>query len=579
MRNWFRDRRGDPSRGIYAPVRTSEKVYEDTTEPTPESLSPTETVFTKFLGGRLSSDRGANKRWVLTTMLCGLFAITLGSVIVAVDPYQMIFKMKVVLSDGAETFMIWKKPDVDLLLKVRLFNVTNAEEFLSGRDKKIKVVEVGPYVYRERMEHANISFNENGTISADPLHPLQFAPELSAGKEDDLLILPNIALLSFAEVKSSSSYFTRVAVNLLFHQTGSKPLVEMTAKEFMFGYKSTLLSLGNKFMPSWISFDKLGLIDRMYDFNGDTSTTYTGIDDLRKAGLLATYNRQTVLPQWEAPCNNLSLASDGTKFPALIRKDQELLFFRKSLCRSMNLVKIGEEVVDGIHGYRYTFKNNSLDNGEFDPVNKCFCNKHCLPRGFLDVRRCYYGFPIALSYPHFLDVSPTVFDKVEGLHPDQAKHSSQFIINEESGLPLKVSVKMQINMAFGDLSKMAIVTPFSNMVLPMLWIELLMPGLPSFISWRYYFYLTIGPIVQALSTYLLLVGGVAFILLALASAALIPRLSVVSSNRGNKQQKTSEPPVLDPSKKRGPGGSIPTLDNKEMELYYCSLLSVQDPES
>ncbi|CAB0002249.1 unnamed protein product [Nesidiocoris tenuis] len=31
----------------------------------------------------------------------------------------------------------------------------------------------------------------------------------------------------------------------------------------MFGYKSTLLSLGNKFMPSWISFDKLGLIDRV----------------------------------------------------------------------------------------------------------------------------------------------------------------------------------------------------------------------------------------------------------------------------------------------------------------------------
>lgn len=100
-----------------------------------------------------------------------------------------------------------------------------------------------------------------------------------------------------------------------------------------------------------------------------------------------------------------------------------------------------------------------------------------------------------------------------------------------------------------------------------------MPGLPLSMQWRFYFYLTIGPILQALSTYLLLVGGVAFILLSLASAVLIPKLSIVSSNRS--KQKNQEPPVLNPANKRGPG---PASSNKEMELYYCSLLAVENGE-
>lgn len=45
------------------------------------------------------------------------------------------------------------------------------------------------------MEHTNVVFNGNGTITTIPVHPLQYIPEMSNGTENDLLILPNIALL------------------------------------------------------------------------------------------------------------------------------------------------------------------------------------------------------------------------------------------------------------------------------------------------------------------------------------------------------------------------------------------------
>lgn len=119
-------------------------------------------------------------------------------------------------------------------------------------------------------------------------------------------------------------------------------MVAMTAKEFMFGYESTLVTLGNQFMNSWISFDKLGLIDRMYNFEGDYETVYTGEVDITKAGLLDTYRGSPLLPQWPDSeyCSNIQGASDGTKFPGMIQKEDEVLFFRKSLCRAAPIVSL-----------------------------------------------------------------------------------------------------------------------------------------------------------------------------------------------------------------------------------------------
>ncbi|KAL1139374.1 hypothetical protein AAG570_006358 [Ranatra chinensis] len=404
-------------------------------------------------------------------------------------------------------------------------------------------------------------------MSAVPVHPLTFVPELSNGTEDDFLMLPNIALLSFAQLLSKSSFLTRMGINMLIKQTNAQPLVNMTAKEFMFGYDSTLVSLGNKFLPSWIKFNKLGLIDRMYDFEGDRSTTFTGTTNIKLSGLLDTYNGLRYLPQWEFPCNNVTGASDGTKFNSLIGKNQTLLFFRKSLCRSMQLIKVGEEMVNGLPGYRYHFKNNSLDNGEFEETNKCFCTDRCLPAGLLDVKACYYGFPIALSYPHFYQSDERLVDDVDGINPSQEAHETYFVINDESGLPLNLSVKMQINMAFGDISGIANVKRFSNKVLPMLWTDITMASLPPSMIRRFYLYLQVGPVVQALATYLFLIGGISFILLSIACALVIPRLSLVSSNKNCDSDWKKGLPA---SKKHG--ATLPLSNTKEMELYYCSLL-------
>ncbi|KAK7582276.1 hypothetical protein V9T40_013721 [Parthenolecanium corni] len=170
---------------------------------------------------------------------------------------------KTTFTEGAEGFEMWATPPVEVYLKVYLYNITNKDAFLAGTEK-LRVQQVGPYVYRETGVHADPKFNhENGTITSIPKYPLEWVPEMSNGTEDDILTLPNVALLSFANVIAKSNFMTKMGVNFLISETKTYAIVQQSAKEFMFGYQSALVTLGNTFIPDWIYFDKLGLIDRV----------------------------------------------------------------------------------------------------------------------------------------------------------------------------------------------------------------------------------------------------------------------------------------------------------------------------
>nr|CAI5839718.1 unnamed protein product [Callosobruchus analis] len=313
----------------------------------------------------------------ITIALLGLCGLMVGTFINVVNPYDLVYRWKLIFEEGGEIFELWRAPPVELYLRVHLWNVTNRDEYLSGQDDKLKLQEVGPYVYRELMSHENVTFNENGTLTTVPVHPLVWVPELSEGRsEDDLLILPNIALL-------------------------------------------------------------------MYDFDGDFETVYDGQKlGLKNIGLIEKYRGSTKIPQWESPCGDVTGASDGTKFPGYIQPNDTLLFFRKSMCRAKSLVKVNETIANGLKAYVYNFDPEADDNGLLHERNKCFCRRQdkCMPRGLLDVRGCYYGFPIALSYPHFLDGDlPALTANVTGPKPDAAKHRSYFVIQPDSGLPIELS--------------------------------------------------------------------------------------------------------------------------------------------
>lgn len=59
----------------------------------------------------------------------------------------------------------WIRPPLDPELRIHLFNYTNADRYMKGLDKTLKVEDLGPYVYIEKFEKVNVTFNNNFTIS------------------------------------------------------------------------------------------------------------------------------------------------------------------------------------------------------------------------------------------------------------------------------------------------------------------------------------------------------------------------------------------------------------------------------
>ncbi|XP_017892677.1 scavenger receptor class B member 1-like [Ceratina calcarata] len=503
-------------------------------------------------------------RSIFILMTLGFLSLTTGCILFFFQPYELLFKLKVMFGPGGEIFEMWRKPDVELYLKVYLFNVTNPEEYLSGKESKLRFQEVGPYVYKEAFEHKDVHFNDNGTVTAILHHPLTYIPEMSNGTEEDEVVMPHIALLSITNVMRDAAYFTRLGLNLLIRNTDTQPLARMTAREFMFGYESTLVTLGNKMWPSWIKFDKVGLIDRMYDFDGEYENVYTGENDIRMTGLIEKYKGDENLPQWTGKCANVKGASDGVKFPSYIEPNDTILFFRKSLCRSASMTRIGEKVITGLETYKYKFIENILDNGAYNPENKCFCRHGvCLPPGLIDVTDCYYGFPIALSYPHFYKGDPSLLEAVEGLNPAADLHESYAYIQPKSGLPVKLAFRFQINMVLRDIEHMARVEKFGNLVLPMLWFEIGMYELPTSMVVRFWLYLNALPVAENILSYILLLTGLVLILLSIHRLFLYNPKKLMSSRKWlDSEMKNQTLQFLDRRMSKV----------KEMDTYYSSLL-------
>lgn len=96
-----------------------------------------------------------------------------------------------------------------------------------------------------------------------------------------------------------------------------------------------------------------------------------------------------------------------------------------------------------------------------------------VPDGLVDFSRCFYGVPIAVSQPHFLGFEGPWDDYIDGLKPDEEKHTSKYLIEPVMGIPIDLVARMQSNMIMPKISKSFDIhlDRFSEMIVPMFWME------------------------------------------------------------------------------------------------------------
>ncbi|CAG9807146.1 unnamed protein product [Chironomus riparius] len=198
--------------------------------------------------------------------LSSLIVIITSCAIAIIDPLERIIESQLQVRPGTYLYNVWEKPPLEVFLKVYIFNITNSEEFLNGIDKKLKVEEVGPYVYQEFLVNDNATFHENGTMSYVPKRHCVFVPERSIGDPKmDFIMAPNLVVLAASTASAKLSTYAAFGVSMLIKTMNARPIIRLTVDEFMWGYDDKLVKLANNIVPNFITFERLGILDRLFD--------------------------------------------------------------------------------------------------------------------------------------------------------------------------------------------------------------------------------------------------------------------------------------------------------------------------
>ncbi|XP_058806100.1 scavenger receptor class B member 1 [Phymastichus coffea] len=500
-------------------------------------------------------------RKCIMMFVIGIVCTTLAFIVHMVDPVKRIMEHEVKMTPNSYTFALWKKPPIDVLINVYVFNITNAEVFLSGAEK-LKLKEVGPYVYQEILENTNVTWNENGTLSYIPRRTVIFRRDLSAGDPNqDYVSVPNLPLLGVSSALKNAGFLVNFPFVQLANYLDSQPILHITAQNYFWGYDDSLVRLASTVVPSYIHFSKFGLLDRMYDEganvfnmisepNGDLVTEtgrYLSVDSINgnpgmeQWGYISEAHNKT--NPANRKCNMLRGVYEGTVFPTHMDKRAQFRIYRKAFCRPLPINFVKETTKFGLSGYEYTLPDNFADRPDTNPDNECYCRHgECMKKGLLDMTPCYFNIPAAASLPHFLNGDPSLSNGIEGLKPDPEKHRTEIILQPDIGIPIYVRSRMQTNLVMGETRYNAKIKHFNNMTVPLFWTDVVIPGLPDDILFLMKFSINVAPIIQQIIVILLAIIGLALICWSLVRVVVIVQEEQEEAIVASKERRDSNDP-------------------------------------
>lgn len=449
----------------------------------------------------------------VAVIILGIITLIVGVLLSSIPWIDYFILKNLRLWNNTLSFHYWQRPGVIRLTKVYIFNVTNPDGFLNG--EKPKLVEVGPFVYREDMEKVNIKFHDNYTVTYQHKKILQFVPELSVDK-NVRVITPNIPLLTLSSQTNKLGAFLGNGVNFALLAAKAihgkfQPFVTVTVNELLFGYEDTLVSMAHTFYPRNIrpEISKMGLLLGRNGTLTEVSTINTGQNGMEKFGYLDQLNGMDQLPFWDSePCTNIS-ASEGSFFPPReYTKDELRYVYDKDLCRIIPLEFRNTVYKDGIPADYYSTPENIYGDSANNPDNSCFDTEdYKAPRGLQNISPCQYSAPVYISNPHFYLADPELLEAVEGLKPNQTIHESYFKIQPKLGVPLEGKVRVQLNLKVDQSIYISSLQNFRSFMFPVIWVEEGVAELtPSIRRWIY-LATVFGPAALPILSYSMILAG------------------------------------------------------------------------
>ncbi|XP_076754286.1 scavenger receptor class B member 1 [Xylocopa sonorina] len=394
------------------------------------------------------------------------------------------------IRNGTESFLRWQRPPVGLNVKVYVFNYTNVAEFESGDAEKLRVEQVGPYVYRETLSRVNVKVNKNETITYQEKKSFEW---ISGKSEREVVVVPNVLLMSTLAYFRNLPFVVQLGLTALMPRPRSKPFLELPVGEYLWGYEDQLFEYAKPFASfrHSIPYEKFGILASENCLDVDRITMHTGAGDLRNLGLIQRINGLENHRVWDDENCDRIYGTDGSMFPPhwIEQPNSTVYIYAKNVCRRLPFRYERRAYANGIPTLRYRLPSNVFTSTP--NKDSCFCPKEshdsgtrkCPPAGTFNISACKLDTPLLVSFPHFYSGDDSLFRKVDGLTPRREHHECYIDLHPRLAVTVDVKIRLQLNLEV----RKAIGMPFSGnlddgLILPLIWLDTGIDDLPESIQ-------------------------------------------------------------------------------------------------
>lgn len=424
---------------------------------------------------------------ISTTLILAVMCFTIGFIAHRYELTKIILDERLKMRVFTPHFKWWQNTsDIIVTCTVHVFSATNAERWMKRLDDQLNFEEIGPIVYRESLDHLDVEFHsQNSTMSYNSRRQLHFIPELNEkGILNRTITVPNTAVLAMAAKLQNSSLLLKWGYNLILSSSGDEVFMNTTVYNYLWNQTSPIIKAAKKIVPFMVPLENIGTLNVMYNDYNDRVNVRHGLEHGdEQFFMINSYRNRPTVPGFK-PENGDCFASivnssEGALYQQNLDEDSIIIYWRRTLCRAVPLYFERKVQRGPLIGYEYVLPDDSYDrlmNGTAD----CYKGQNSfLEDGMTDMSKCYNDFPIAATSPHYFARNLSMAKKISGMRPDREKHYSYAIADPYLGIPMDQSARTQSNLVIPELSGFSDgIQKFSNMVLPMFWIEYHQNGLP-----------------------------------------------------------------------------------------------------
>jgi len=470
-------------------------------------------------------------------MFMSLGCICFGSLILIFkdDIFSVILNAQLTIKEGTASYNAWVETPLPVYTKFYFFDMLNPRDLFHKHEKPI-LEERGPYTFRETQKKVDIQWHPNGTVTYKRVKYWYFERDLSVGDLSDVITTINVPVVGSAEFVRGS-FFMEWGVSDMLSTIEATIFIKKTIRELLFeGYEDTVMEIGSSMSDYEFEeveeknddkqrTDKFGWF---YNRNGTswsdgTLEMFTGENDINKLGKIASWQGSNRTEAYEGQCGKVYGSADGLFPPGLAAISDSLSLFSTDLCRPIQFTKSGEQILHGIPVSTFNLDSKIFANSTDCPENECYQNN--VPSGVLNVTQCKMKSPAFVSRPHFLHADHSYLQQFQyGINPDHTKHDSSFWLEPKSSIPVKVNMRLQLNILLRKVEGIEYL--FKNLqevMYPVFWFESI-SELPEHMA---------GPLKMLIMLPNIFTGCGAF---SLVSSSLVLFLLIVFTNNENKMK-------------------------------------------